>query len=135
MLVLTDTQFAVLVSAIVAAAGGLGTTIKWAVGRVVRALDTNSEAMLANAEKATALATKIDRVDSWLDQHTPPLGSQMYVSPPPAPLTPPPPPRRAPSVVTDSDDDYQPPRPTITRTPARGIPITAYGPKKPRSGE
>jgi hypothetical protein len=58
----TDGQLAALIAAITSFCGGLFATIKWAVGRIVKALDDNSAAHLKSAEQLAVLSTKIDYV-------------------------------------------------------------------------
>ena len=67
---MSDTQFYVLVSTILA---GLG-AIRWSVGRIVKALDDNSTAMIANTKSNAVLTTKIDSIASYVkDRDTAPI--------------------------------------------------------------
>jgi hypothetical protein len=58
----TDGQLAALLTALTTVAGGVIATLKWVVGRIVKALDDNSAAHLKSAEQMAVLSTKIDHV-------------------------------------------------------------------------
>ena len=55
-----ETQFYVLVSAIVAGLGGIASVIRWSVTRIVKALDGNSTHMLENTKTIASFTTKLD---------------------------------------------------------------------------
>lgn len=69
--ILSDTQFAALLAAFVAFLGSLVATTRWAVGRVVKALDENSKERLEHAKAFVSLTAKIDEVHDWMQDHTP----------------------------------------------------------------
>jgi len=83
--VLDSEQLWAIMGAIGAGAGIVAAGIRWAVKRVVKAIDLNSESHremakshITYAESMTALAVKIegvsdkiDRVSDWMDEHTP----------------------------------------------------------------
>lgn len=67
--------------AIIVAAGGLGTVLKWAVGRLTKSWDTNgeetrkvitrnSDVMIDNTRSNAELAAKIDGVAMFVQIHT-----------------------------------------------------------------
>lgn len=74
---MTDQQLALIIAAIVSAAGSIAGVLRWAVVRLVRALDANTSAFIA-AEKAAAVqaevlrsvAEEVRRVSEWCDRHT-----------------------------------------------------------------
>lgn len=94
------TEAEIIAGAIVTGSGGLGAAIwgvaRFAVGRIVKALDDNTTAQLKlatesalQAETNRVLADKIDRVSEWVDEHTPvnnpqimPPAEQAYVPSP-----------------------------------------------------
>lgn len=93
---MTDAQLTILVTSIAALAGTIATAIRWAITRAtttldrnaeagMKALDRNTEAMLKQVESNAILATKIDMVASWVEDHTPPVGVPV---PPPSKRTP-----------------------------------------------
>lgn len=75
---MTDAQFATLLGAIVAGLGGLATTIRWAVNRVTKAIDDNTEsnrelsrAQIVGAQASAIASTKLDAIATWVHHHTP----------------------------------------------------------------
>jgi hypothetical protein len=88
-MMMTDGQFATLLSAIVAFFGSLIGTVKWSAGRITKAIDDAStsqkeasrEFVNAQLEQAKALreqsvhfaqlSEKIDAVTDWVHEHTP----------------------------------------------------------------
>lgn len=83
---MTDSQFGVLVTALLGLAGSIGATVRWAVNRLVRTVDNNQAAMLValgnnttamieNTKSNTRLEVKIEAIADWAESHpTPPLG-------------------------------------------------------------
>jgi hypothetical protein len=59
---MSDAQFATLISVIGVGLSLIGAAIKWAVGRLVASLDKNTEAHLTNAKAMTEMSTKLDFV-------------------------------------------------------------------------
>ena len=59
---MTDTQFGALMAAITGFAASLVATLRWAVNRLTKALDTNSESHLKSAEAMAVMSTKLDFV-------------------------------------------------------------------------
>ncbi len=66
---LSDGQVTALVGAIVSGAAGVGAVIKWCAGRIVRALDRNSETSERHAQELVRLGERVDRVTEWVDFH------------------------------------------------------------------
>ncbi len=95
---MTDVQFGLLLTALVGVAGTIGGAIKWAVGRVTKALDDNTASNVADAnaklvlaERLGAWAAKIDNIAGWIERHpTPVRGVPITTAPPmrdPGPVT------------------------------------------------
>ena len=63
---MTDNQFYVLITVIGAGLAGIGAAIRFSVGRVVRALDASTTAMLDNTKSNAILSTKIDAVSLYV---------------------------------------------------------------------
>lgn len=59
---MTDAQFGVLISTLVAFGGGLVGVIKWSVSRLTSALDNNTKAHLDSVKAMTEMSTKLDFV-------------------------------------------------------------------------
>ena len=70
---MSDTQFNLLLAAIGAGFTGLVAIIKWSVGRITKAMDGTSSAMIDNTKSNVALSTKIDIIASFIHR-TPPHG-------------------------------------------------------------
>lgn len=75
---MTDAQFAALLSAVIAGLGGVAATLRWAVGRITKAIDDNTasnakltDAQIGYAARMAEMATKLDHVASWVHEHTP----------------------------------------------------------------
>lgn len=75
---MSDAQFATLLAAVVAGLGGITATIRWAVGRITKAIDDNtasngrlSEAQIAYAAAMAGMSAKLDHVTNWVHEHTP----------------------------------------------------------------
>lgn len=75
---MTDAQFAALLSAVIAGLGGIAATLRWSIGRITNAIDSNTaaykesaKAQLEQAIKFSELSTKITDVTSWVHEHTP----------------------------------------------------------------
>ena len=70
--------------------GGLGATVKWAVGRITLSMDTASAAMLKFVEERAVLSTQLHGVSDWAERHqlTPPIGTQLIDMHPPAGASP-----------------------------------------------
>jgi len=75
---MTDAQFGLLISAVVAGLGGIAATIRWAVGRVTNAIDDNtasnrelSKAQIDYAAAMAGMGAKLDHVSNWVHAHTP----------------------------------------------------------------
>jgi hypothetical protein len=94
----TDAQFTLLLSALLAVGGVIAGALKWAVGRVTVALEKNSDAFTMYASTLAVQAETLRRVEEWCDEHT-----GVVTSRPKPPSEPPPVPK--------------------TRTPVRGTPI------------
>lgn len=71
---MTDGQFNMLIAALIGGLGTIAAAIRFGVGRLVRALDLNSKAMLDNTASNAVLATKIDSVAAFVRGSTPALG-------------------------------------------------------------
>lgn len=67
-----NAQLAALCTAIVTAGGTIAGVLRWAVGRVVLALDNNTAAYVKNVESLAVFGTKLDQVLDWQQEHTPP---------------------------------------------------------------
>lgn len=67
---MTDNQFYMLISVLGAGLAGIGAAIRFSVGRVVRALDVNSTAMLENTKSNAILSTKIDAIGSYVQRRS-----------------------------------------------------------------
>ena len=59
---MTDAQFTILVSVIGAGLSGMVGVLKWAVTRLTKSLDTNTQAHLASVKAMTEMSTKLDFV-------------------------------------------------------------------------
>lgn len=82
---MTDAQFGVLISTLLAFGGGLVGVIKWSVSRLTTALDNNTKAHLDSVKSMTEMSTKLDfvynatgRVDEFVREEI----SQNYDMPP-----------------------------------------------------
>lgn len=72
---MTDNQFYVLITVIGSGCASIGLAIRFSVGRIVKALDDNSSAMLKNTEANAVLSTKIDTVSQFVrERSTPAMG-------------------------------------------------------------
>lgn len=74
---MTDAQFSILVTVIGAGLSGIGLAIRFSATRIIKALDDNSTAMLANTASNAVLSTKIDAIAQYVQRDrvpTPPLG-------------------------------------------------------------
>jgi hypothetical protein len=74
----TDIQFGALLSAVVTGLGGVALAIRWAAGRLTKAIDDNtasnvklSDAQIAYAGSMAGMAAKLDHVADWVHNHTP----------------------------------------------------------------
>lgn len=79
---MTDAQLGLLITAIATFGAGVVGSLKWAVGRITKAIDDNTTArdaqtaaMLEHAKAMTALTVKIDAVADFVQEHTPPIGT------------------------------------------------------------
>ena len=63
---MTDNQFNLLIGVLAAGFGVIGAAIRFSVNRVVKALDTNSAAMLENTKSNAVLSTKIDAIAGYV---------------------------------------------------------------------
>ncbi len=86
---LTDAQLVTIVSAIIAAIGGLGAAIRWGMGRFIASYDDNAKAMVKSNDASTTalvantasnavlivkidtLGDKIDKVSDFVDGFQP----------------------------------------------------------------
>ncbi len=86
---MTDAQFTMLVSVIGAGLTLIGAAIRFSANRVVKALDSNSSAMLDNTKANAVLATKIDAIAAYVHRTgaTPPFGVPNKPRPKTGPLT------------------------------------------------
>ncbi len=87
---MSDSQFGALITVLVTFLTGLIGMLKWAAGRLVKALDDNTAAGMRDTEAKIKLAselavfsTKIDHVTDFVEKHTPVQG--VPVSPQRAP--------------------------------------------------
>lgn len=67
---MTENQFYVLISVLGAGLAGIGAAIRFSVGRVVRALDLNTETMLGNTKSNAVLSTKIDSIGAYVERRS-----------------------------------------------------------------
>lgn len=81
---MTDVQFTAILSALTVVGGALVATLRWAVGRVVQALDDNAKALTGHAVAAAVQAEAsrhqadalrdmeavVREVHDWCDKHT-----------------------------------------------------------------
>ncbi len=73
---MTDIQFGLLLTTLVAVAGTIAGAIKWAVGRITKALDDNTSSNVLDAEAKVKLA-------DWIERHpTPVRGVPITTAPP-----------------------------------------------------
>ncbi len=87
---MTDIQFGLLLTTLVAVAGTIAGAIKWAVGRITKALDDNTSSNVLDAEAKVKLAerlgewsAKIDNIAGWIERHpTPVRGVPITTAPP-----------------------------------------------------
>lgn len=63
---MTDNQFYALLTVLGTGLAGIGAAIRFSVGRVVKALDLNSTAMLDNTKSNAILSTKIDTITTYV---------------------------------------------------------------------
>lgn len=82
---MTDAQFGVLISTLLAFGGGLVGVIKWSVSRLTTALDSNTKAHLDSVKAMAEMSTKLDfvyratgKVDDFIREEI----SQNYDVPP-----------------------------------------------------
>jgi len=66
---LSDSQATAIVAAIVTGATGIGAVVKWCAGRIVRALDRNSDAYEQHAKELVRLGERVEVVAAWVDDH------------------------------------------------------------------
>lgn len=69
-----------IASAVTIAGGGVGATLKWAVGRITKTLDDNTasnnkdaDAKVTLAEKLGAFGAKVDAIAGWIERHPTPV--------------------------------------------------------------
>lgn len=86
----TDIQFGALITALLAVAGTIGGAIKWAVGRITKALDDNTASNNAEAaskiilaERLGGMMAKIDAVSTWIERHPTPIRGVPTTTAPP----------------------------------------------------
>lgn len=73
---MTDNQFYVLITVVGTGLGLVGAAIRFSAGRIVAALDKNSDSMIKNTESNAILSTKIDSIANFVHgRHTPPGGT------------------------------------------------------------
>lgn len=71
---MTDNQFYILITVVGTGLAAIGTAIRFAATRIVRALDKNSDAMIKNTESNAVLSTKIDSIANYVrDRDTTPV--------------------------------------------------------------
>jgi len=103
---MSDIELTAIVAAITGAATAIAAALRWAVGRITRALDANTEAMRENAKASARLEVMIEQVSSWVEEHTP-------IGPAPTP----------------------PPKKQRARTSPLGTPtVTTYSIQRPKGG-
>jgi len=73
-----NAQFATLLAALGGVVATIAGTLKWAVGRICKALDDNTASnkelatsQVGHAASMATLSAKIDSVDRWVRDHTP----------------------------------------------------------------
>jgi hypothetical protein len=114
----TDAQFALLLSALAAVGATLAGVLRWAVTRITKAIDDNTEsnkdlsrAQIAYASSIGSMGAQLSHIANWVHAHTPPpVGRD--VTPVDLP--------RAPSEGNDSD--YTAPKPASRRR-LRTVPL------------
>lgn len=67
----TDPQLAAILGTVSALGALFVTALKWMVNRISNAIDAATTAQLEGVKAMTALATKVDAVAEWCDDHTP----------------------------------------------------------------
>ncbi len=69
--IFSDAQFGILISVISAIGAGLIGTAKWAVNRVVKAIDEAAAEQKKHTEAFILMTAKVDEVHGWVQDHTP----------------------------------------------------------------
>ncbi len=67
--IFSDAQFGILISVISAIGAGLIGTAKWAVNRVVKAIDDSAATSGRHTEAFILLTAKVDEVHDWMQDH------------------------------------------------------------------
>lgn len=108
---MTDEQG--IAAALVAAGGAIGGAIRWIGGRLMQALDKNSDSMIENTKSNAVLSTKIDAIATYV-QRPQPTSTSTTTTCGPAPEA------LGVEVTTVTT--------TTKRTPAAGTPVTHIRP-------
>lgn len=114
---MTDAQFALLLSALAAVGATLAGVLRWAVTRITKAIDDNTEsnkelsrAQIAYASSISSMSTRLDHVANWVHAHTPPpVGREVT-------------PVDLPRMPDPDDPDYTTPKPASRRR-LRTVPL------------
>lgn len=115
---MSDNQFYVLITVIGTGLAAIGAAIRFSVGIITKALNTNSEAMLRNTESNAVLATHIQIVTGYVTSRSKlPSDVKDFI-------------REEISGVHDSIPEDPPSRPRV-KTDPRGHKAGQYGIKRP----
>lgn len=68
---MTDAQLGAILTAITVAAGILGTAIRWSAGRIIKALDANSESNIGLTARLAEFTVRLEDVSRFVEEHTP----------------------------------------------------------------
>lgn len=65
---MNDTQFYVLVTVLGGGLAAIGAAIRFSISRVIKAIDSNSKAMIDNTASNSVLSTKIDSIADFVQK-------------------------------------------------------------------
>lgn len=68
---MSDAQLAAIVSAITVAAGIIGAAIRWSAGRIIKALDANSESNVKLTVKMAEFTIRMEDITRFVEENTP----------------------------------------------------------------